>query len=467
MRPPRWGSPPTVGWRVLLGGGVDAATAGLRTRRLARGTPSCPGTCCAGAAPRGPVATSVRFECVRIAAGGPRRGGWLLLLLVRHVRGVDADYLVVRVHEPLGERLQRLAALAGEHRREPPVAVAAVQLQPGLVEEARRDARCGARDRLDDDAGDHHAVSTLSIFTAQILNSGCFEMGSTASMVMRLHMCSASCMCTNTSPARARRELRAERLRAAPRGDLHAIPRADPELRAVVRVQLGDRLVVRVAELPAVPGHRARVPVLDHAAGGEVKGVPRVGDLRGRLVRAEPHDRASIGAPVELQPLRVVGGDERVLAPHVAALRAGVPGGGQGPEESVRLLQRRPAHAAEVVRRPLAERQDLLPRLRRLPPGQEPSVPEPPRELAEDLEVASRRARRLHRLLEQLVAPLGAAVDALLLRPEGRRQDHVRELRGPRRVERLGDDEERPRSSSALRQRSTFGSDWPGFVVMT
>jgi hypothetical protein len=28
MRPPRWGSPPTVGWRVLLGGGVDAATAG-------------------------------------------------------------------------------------------------------------------------------------------------------------------------------------------------------------------------------------------------------------------------------------------------------------------------------------------------------------------------------------------------------------------------------------------------------
>ena len=119
------------------------------------GNPKLPGVP-RGSRAREPVTTPVRCGRRGIASGAGGLAG--SAVLVRHVRGEDAEDLVVRVHEPLGERLERGAGRAGEDRREPAVAVAAVQLEPGLVEEPRGDARRGARDRLDDDAGDDHGA---------------------------------------------------------------------------------------------------------------------------------------------------------------------------------------------------------------------------------------------------------------------------------------------------------------------
>src|SRR6266568_1841292 len=243
--------------------------------------------------------------------------------------------------------------------------------------------------------------------------------------------------------ARALRHLGAEGLGAAAGGDAHRVARRETEPRRVLRVQLGERLAVGVLELLAPPGHGAGVPVLEDPAGREVHGVGRVDDLLRRLLRPEPDHRPRIRAPVELHPLRVVGRDERILAADVAALRARVLGAGHGPEQAMRLAQPLAGHAGEVVGGALGERQDLGPGLRRRPERHELLVPEPARQVAQDLEVRPCLALRLHRLLEELVAPLGAAVDALLLGPQRRRQDHVGELARAGGVERLRDHQER------------------------
>jgi hypothetical protein len=70
------------------------------------------------------------------------------------------------------------------------------------------------------------------------------------------------------------------------------------------------------------------------------------------------------------------------------------------------------------------------------------AVTEPVGERDQDLEVAHRLALRLDELVDQVVAALGARVDALLLHPHRGGQQHVRQLRGGRGVHRLRHHEE-------------------------
>lgn len=106
---------------------------------------------------------------------------------------IDTDDVRIRVEQLLGGALQSLGTPGSPDEGKRMVAVATGNAYP--VDE-RKAGGYGARpphDCLHHNSRNNHGY-TLSSFTAQILYSGSFETGSTASMVRRLHMWSWSCM---------------------------------------------------------------------------------------------------------------------------------------------------------------------------------------------------------------------------------------------------------------------------------
>ena len=127
------------------------------------------------------------------------------------------------------------------------------------------------------------AISACSTFAAQNLNSGILPIGSSCGLVSRLAAASAKQNGMNTMPSATSRSARAFSTTSPRRVDTRMKPpggNAEPV--HLARVEAGDRLGLERVEIGGAPRHRAGVPVLEQAPGGQHHRVVLVGQLVGR-----------------------------------------------------------------------------------------------------------------------------------------------------------------------------------------
>ena len=318
--------------------------------------------------------------------------------------------------------------------------------------------------------------------TAHFLKSVCLEIGTGG--VERHLVDELARVEPGDEDEAARRQVAAAGLDA---GQHLAAARDDPDRRAAAQAELGGVVGVHVAEgvghgaeeLGHALGHRAGVPVLEHAAGGEPEGIFLVRALGGRLVGEREDHGAAVLLAVEVELLLALGVGVVVAVEAPARLLA---------------LDHRPAQAAhlvvavegrEVVAVAAAEarvfleealldveaedvglgvgiflvdvgalvgvdlavgEEDVVEGLAGKVGGDELGRPdlldgEALGELDELPEVGLRLAGGVDHLPPELGAPLGVAVGALLLDPHRGGQDQVGGLAGGGRVD-VGDDDE-------------------------
>src|SRR5262249_12296369 len=150
--------------------------------------------------------------------------------------------------------------------------------------------------------------------------------------------------------------------------------------------------------------HGARMPLFQHAAGGEEERELPGRRLRRRLVRAQKDHRALVRLAVEVD--LAAGRDHRVLSRDVAPGRTRRALRRTGPLETGELPEARVRDAGEVVLAVGRELTVLVPVGLRRARLDEVTMPEPDGEVDENLQIAPRFARRIDQLVDELIAPL-------------------------------------------------------------
>ena len=152
-----------------------------------------------------------------------------------------------------------------------------------------------------------NARSLLHTFTTlqpHFLKSVCSEIGSVASSVTLLMSWLASNHGTNTTPrgglvAAARLDAGAHA--AAARRDLDLVAAPHAERLRVLGMQVDDGVREREVQLRHAARHRARMPVLEHAAGDQPQRIFLVRRLRRRLVGQREDVGLVVRVAVELE----------------------------------------------------------------------------------------------------------------------------------------------------------------------
>ena len=194
-------------------------------------------------------------------------------------------------------------------------------------------------------------------------------------------------------------------------GNRHGTALADAQAGGVVRVQLGERAPLVLAELGHLAGAGHGMPLVAQAAGGEHERIVRARGLVRILLRHR------------MQPGAAAGGREPAIGEQ--PLGTGMVRGGARPLDAAGLLQPGVVDSGHVERRAGGEPGVLGEDVRfravgeRLPPTHAAG------EVAQNPHVGPRLARRLHHLGKVSHAALRVGHGALLLQPAGRRQHHV------------------------------------------
>ncbi len=222
----------------------------------------------------------------------------------------------------------------------------------------------------------------------------------------------------------------------------------DAQLLGVGPVQLRIRGRSRLVQLLDAPRHRAGVPVLEDAAGGQPERVLVVRHLGRRVVRTQP-ERRPLAVPLGLVEVHPLG----LLDVGVVPGRVAVPGllaVDHRPQQTTGLAQllvgRQVLAGAEPEAAVLLEHR-LVPVV--LGPGEQVLHAHPLGDLDDLPGVLPRLAGRIDQLVPLLRASLGVAEHPFTLDPRRRGQYQVGDLRRRRGVD-VADDDEPPVARLAL-----------------